>query len=207
MDQSLNGTDFDAEELASGSVLHGLGERIRAIRLQQNMTLQDLSTRCQVSVAMLSHIERGRSTPSIKVLDRIRLGLGVPFGAFFEEKEVLKPESDADVIMRREQRPVLRFDAIGLKKELLSPVRGTQLEMMELRLQPNGHSGEEPWRRVGEKCGVVLAGSFSLTIGSTSYELREGDAFQFDSSTPHSFQNTFDSESRIMWIILSREFG
>lgn len=207
MDHSFNGTDFDTGEPASGSVLHGLGERIRAIRLQQDMTLQDLSTRCQVSVAMLSHIERGRSTPSIKVLDRIRLGLGVPFGAFFEEKEHSKPESDAHIIMRREQRPVLRFDATGLKKELLSPVRGTQLEMMELRLQPNGHSGEEPWRRVGEKCGVVLAGSLSLTIGSTSYELREGDAFHFDSSTPHSFQNTFHSESRIMWIILSREFG
>lgn len=207
MNEGVNGMATDTGEPASDSVLHDLGSRIREIRLQQDMTLQDLSARCQVSIAMLSHIERGRSTPSIKVLDRIRIGLGVPFGAFFEKKEELKPEPEAHVIMRREQRPVLRFDATGLTKELLSPVRGTQLEMMELCLKPNGHSGEEPWRRVGEKCGMVLAGSFSLTIGSTSYELREGDAFQFDSSTPHSFQNTFAGESRILWIIMSREFG
>lgn len=195
----------ESVELAPDSVLHGLGQRIRSIRLQQNMTLQELSTLCQVSVAMLSHIERGRSSPSIKVLDRIRFGLGVPFGAFFEQKEHFRPELEAHVIMRREQRPVLRFDATGLTKELLSPARGTQLEMMELRLQPHGHSGEEPWRRVGEKCGMVLAGTLALTLGSTSYDLREGDAFQFDSSIPHSFQNTFTGESRVMWIILSRE--
>lgn len=200
---------MDDEQLdpPSDSVLHGLGERIRALRTQRNMTLQELSAQCQVSVAMLSHIERNRSTPSIRVLDRIRLGLGVPFGAFFEEKQNVNIETEAHIVMRHDQRPLLRFDATGLVKELLSPRRGTQLEMMLLCLQPRGHSGDEPWRRVGEKCGLVLTGSFELTIGASVYNLAEGDAFQFDSSAPHSFRNTYDGESRIMWIIFSREFG
>lgn len=194
-------------DLPSDSILDGLGERIRALRTQRNMTLQELSDQCQVSVAMLSHIELNRSTPSIKVLDRIRHGLGVPFGSLFEENSHHNKEAEAEVVMRRNERPLLRFDSTGLVKELLSPIRGTQLEMMLLRLQTNGYSGDEPWRRVGEKCGMVLNGSFELIIGSSPYNLNEGDAFQFDSSVPHMFKNTFDGETVIMWIIVSREFG
>ncbi|MAU48581.1 MAG: transcriptional regulator [Yangia sp.] len=192
---------------AEGSVLDGLGERIRAMRSQRNMTLQDLSKASRVSVAMLSHIERSRSTPSIKVLDRIRAALNVSFSAFFEETEEMSPASNAAVVTRNNERPLLKFEATGLVKELLSPARGTHMEMMMLNLQPGGYSGEEPWRRVGEKCGIVLEGSFELTIGTQIYNLSEKDAFQFDSSIPHSFRNTFDGMSKIMWIILSEELG
>lgn len=192
---------------SAGSVLDGLGERIRAMRSQRNMTLQDLSKASQVSVAMLSHIERSRSTPSIKVLDRIRAALNVSFSAFFEEAEEMSPASNAAVVTRNNERPLLKFETTGLVKELLSPARGTHMEMMMLNLQPGGYSGEEPWRRVGEKCGIVLEGSFELTIGTQIYNLSEYDAFQFDSSIPHSFRNTFDGVSKIMWIILSEELG
>ena len=192
---------------AEGSVLDGLGERIRAMRSQRNMTLQDLFKASRVSVAMLSHIERSRSTPSIKVLDRIRAALNVSFSAFFEETEEMSPASNAAVVTRNNERPLLKFEATGLVKELLSPARGTHMEMMMLNLQPGGYSGEEPWRRVGEKCGIVLEGSFELTIGTQIYNLSEKDAFQFDSSIPHSFRNTFDGMSKIMWIILSEELG
>lgn len=189
------------------NMLDSLGERIRQLRNRREMTLQELSSISQVSVAMLSHIERGRSTPSIKVLDRVRLALGVPFSVFFGETDAATPEDEKNIILRSVDRPLLNFAATGLTKELLSPVRGTQMEMMLLRLEPNGHSGEEPWRRVGEKCGIVLEGQFEITIGTKRYSLGSGDAFQFDSSIPHSFRNTHDGETRIMWIIFSKELA
>lgn len=206
-DQTGQTTSMDNLDATSDSILVGLGDRIRALRSQRKMTLQELSNASQVSVAMLSHIERSRSTPSIKVLDRIRLALDVPFSAFFDEDTEAKAEPNTSPVMRREDRPVLRFDATGLVKELLSPVRGTQLEMMLLRLQPGGNSGEEPLRRIGEKCGMVIQGGLELTVGGAIYTLSEGDTFQFDSSIPHSVRNTHDGESQIMWIILSKEFG
>tara|TARA_R110000737_G_scaffold258861_1_gene267467 strand:- start:267 stop:869 length:603 start_codon:yes stop_codon:yes gene_type:complete len=199
--------DTDNLDNPASSVLDGLGDRIRAMRSERSMTLQDLSQASQVSVAMLSHIERSRSTPSIKVLDRIRSALNVSFSSFFEENSDLPPASNTAVVTRSTERPLMRFDATGLIKELLSPARGTHMEMMKLILQPGGYSGEEPWRRVGEKCGIVLQGSFELTVGSQTYNLSEDDAFQFDSAIPHSFRNIFDGTSKIMWIILSEEFG
>lgn len=197
--------DEDLGDAPQEKMLQGLGERIRALRLQRQLTLQDLSGLCQVSVAMLSHIERGRATPSIRVLDRIRLALDVQFGAFFEEDSQVVPAPEGRIVTRAGERPVLRFEETGLVKELLSPGRGSQLEMMVLRLDRGGHSGEEPWRRLGEKCGLVLEGSFELTLNGESYALRRGDAFQFDSAMEHRFRNTADGESQILWIILSRE--
>lgn len=199
--------NFDNMNRSEDSALSRLGDRIRALRTQRGLTLQDLSRASQVSIAMLSHIERSRSTPSIKVLDRIRLALNVPFSAFFAEDSSPADQIEANVVTRQAQRPVLRFGATGLTKELLSPTRGTQMEMMLLHLQPGGNSGDEPWGRMGEKCGMVLQGGFELTIGVNNYHLTKGDAFQFDSSIPHSFRNIDDGESRIMWIILSKDLA
>ena len=194
-------------ENAENNMVVGLGERIRKLRSERKMTLQELSSISQVSVAMLSHIERGRSTPSIKVLDRIRLAFDVPFSVFFDGNSAAPLEIEANVVSRSGERPVLNFSATGFMKELLSPVRGTQMEMMLLHVDPDGNSGEEPLSRVGEKCGMVLEGQFELTVGTNCYELKKGDAFQFDSSAPHSFRNSHKGDTKIMWIILSRDLA
>ncbi|KKN32430.1 hypothetical protein LCGC14_0813880 [marine sediment metagenome] len=189
------------------SALDELGDRIRALRTERGMTLQELSQASQVSVAMLSHIELSRSAPSIKVLDRIRSALNVSFSSFFDDVEDSPKSASTPVVTRSDQRPILRFDATGLVKELLSPSRGARMEMMMLILEPGGYSGVEPWRRIGEKCGIVLEGSFELQLGSQIYSMSENDAFQFDGAIPHSFRNTRDGQSKIMWIILSEEHG
>lgn len=189
------------------SALDALGERIRALRADRGMTLQELSLASQVSVAMLSHIELSRSAPSIKVLDRIRSALNVSFSSFFDDVADSAPSANTPVVTRSGQRPLLKFDATGLVKELLSPSRGTHMEMMMLILEPDGYSGADPWRRVGEKCGIVLEGSFELKLGGQNYSMSENDAFQFDGAIPHSFRNTSNGKSKIMWIILSEEHG
>jgi transcriptional regulator with XRE-family HTH domain len=189
----------------NAETLRGIGDRVRALRTGRGLTLSALSQQSQVSVAMLSHIERGRTSPSIKVLDRLRIALGVPLADFFSDEESRAGEKN--VITRRHKRPVLDFDAVGLTKELLSPERNSELEFFLLKLDPGGNSGPDPFHRIGEKCGMVLAGRFQLTIADQQYDLDTGDAFQFDSSQPHSFRNLADTETQIIWVIRSREFG
>lgn len=189
----------------NAETLRGIGDRIRALRTGKGLTLSALSKQSQVSVAMLSHIERGRTSPSIKVLDRLRIALGVPLADFFSDVEPRTGEQN--VVTRRHKRPVLDFDAVGLTKELLSPERNSELEFFLLKLGPGGNSGPEPFHRIGEKCGMVLAGRFELMIGEHYHDLETGDAFQFDSSQPHSFRNLADTETQIIWVIRSREFG
>lgn len=194
----------DVDESSAASLL-SLGSRLRELRAEKQLTLAELSLRSAVSVGMISHIERGQASPSLKTLERLRLALDVPLGRFFEPPD--SRPSEPAWIVRGADRRQLPLDKIGLTKEMLSPPGGSDLEVLMLVLQPGGSSGAEPWTRAGEKAGLVLEGRFELTVGEETQVLEAGDSFQFDSRRPHFFRNLARGESRVVWIIRSDEPG
>ncbi|MBM6581172.1 helix-turn-helix transcriptional regulator [Microvirga sp. BT689] len=194
---TINDDEVDFE------TLRGLGERIRSLRTERDLTLTALSALSQISVAMLSHIERGKTSPSLKLLNRLRVALGVPLASFFDPNTDRSGEES--VVTRVEKRSKLSFAQMGLTKELLSPPGRSDLELLILSIEVGGGSGPDPWRRVGEKGGIVLEGRFELQVGEKTYVLEEGDAFQFDSTQPHSFRNLAQKETRVIWVIRSNE--
>jgi transcriptional regulator with XRE-family HTH domain len=180
--------------------LAALGANIKEFRRARKLSLNALSEICNISVAMLSHIERGKTTPSLRSLDRIRHALGVSMTSLF-------PHTDAEVaispIVRRRERSLLTFPDIGLIKHQLSPSENSELEVLLLELEPDGSSGAEPWARIGEKAGLVVKGALELKIGDETYRLEQGDSFQFDSSQPHYFRNPGNVKAEVVWIIKS----
>lgn len=115
----------------------------------------------------------------------------------------LDPEKGT--VTRQGQRSTLLFGKTGLTKELLSPPGHSEMEFFMLSIAVGGGSGPDPSRRNGEKAGYVVQGRIELRIAEQRYLLGEGDAFQFDSRQPHSFQNLADIETRLIWIIRSSE--
>lgn len=194
------------EDEGSFEALDDLGARVRELRAQKKMTLAELSLRSQVSIGMLSHIERGQTSPSLKTLERLRLALGVPLASFFERNN---PQSVSNgTVVRADARAQLPLKKLGLVKELLSPPGHSDLEMLMLVIEPGGGSGPEPWSRRGEKGGLVLEGTFELCIGDSRHLLQSGDSFQFDSGQPHYFRNLSDGDlARVLWIIKSSDPG
>lgn len=65
------------------------------------------------------------------------------------------------------------------------------------RFAAGADSGSEMLQSSGEKTGVVVHGSIELTVGFQVYELQAGDGFCFDSSRPHRFRNTGDTECEL----------
>ncbi len=55
-----------------------LGDKIRLMRSEKNLSLQDLANRAGISLSYLSEIERGTVYPALNTLKRIAEGLGVP---------------------------------------------------------------------------------------------------------------------------------
>jgi transcriptional regulator with XRE-family HTH domain len=186
----------------SSSSLAELGERLRQARKGRNLSLAELSQSSGVSVAMLSHIERGRATPSLKALDKLRHALGVSMVDLFPASETDRPGREGPVV-RADDRQALVFDKIGLTKLKLSPGDRSDLELLLLVISPGGGSGPEPWTRPGEKAGYVLEGAARLEIGGEAYDLGVGDSFQFDSSAPHRFDCVGPETAKILWIIKS----
>ena len=61
-----------------------LGQRIRQLRDARKLSLEALAERCGVSRSNISLIERGQSSPTATVLDKLSVGLGVSLASLFE---------------------------------------------------------------------------------------------------------------------------
>ena len=177
-----------------------LGARIRSLRQERKLSLQLLASRAELSVGMISQIERGLSSPSLRSLRLLGSALGVPISLFFD----MPPEAangESKYVVRRRGRRVLRLTPTGVRKELLSPDRdGRLMELYELVLQAGGSSGQDFYQHEGEKAGVVTSGQIRLWIEEQEFLLSAGDSFQFASTLPHKFDNPGQQSARLLWI-------
>lgn len=176
------------------------GQHLRELRKEQQLSLAKLSERSDVSVSMLSHIERGQTMPSLRTLNRICQALNTEMSAIFPTKDHEHEDESAEIV-RAKERSALEFKAFGLTKELLSPQRNKSLEFFMVTLEPGGGSGPELLVRQGEKAGLVVQGELNLLIGDKQYRLSEGDSFQFNSAKPHRILNDTEKPIKLLWII------
>jgi transcriptional regulator with XRE-family HTH domain len=177
-----------------------LGMQVRDLRRMKGLSLKQLGERAGLSVGMLSQIERGLSSPSIRSLRQISEALGVPPARFFHEQGApTLPEIGK--IVRRGTGRMLRLPTNGVSKQLLTPDLSGALEMLLVVVAPGGSSGPEHYTHKGEECGHVLSGSLSLWIGGDVFALERGDSFRFTSTTPHRFENPGRNEAQVLWII------
>lgn len=176
-----------------------LGMKLRARRFEQKLSLHQLSAKCGLSVGMLSQIERGLSSPSLRSLRVLSIALTVPMSWFFAAPEQ-PPKTSSPYIVRRLERRLLRLTPTGVMKELLSHASPSMFEMYELMLQPGGSSGAEFFRHEGEKAGMVLSGKLRLFLDDEPHVLEQGDSFQFPSTLSHQFDNPGSTPARVLWI-------
>lgn len=173
-----------------------LGEAIRLLRRRAGLTIGALAEKAQLSTAMVSLLERGRATPSLRTLRLLGLALDVPVSYFFEARE----EPAERYVVRRGARRLLRLTRSGVLKEALLPAGKGLLEMYELALNPGGASGSDFMQHEGEKAGYVLSGRLRLVLDGTAELLEPGDTFRFPSSVPHMFDNPGEEVARVIWV-------
>ncbi|MFC7555775.1 cupin domain-containing protein [Pseudoroseomonas wenyumeiae] len=176
-----------------------LGECVRLLRQRMEFSIQELGRRTGLSTGMISQLERGLATPSIRTLRLLSLALQVPISFFFEERPAERGPAPHYVV-RRAQRRLLRLTPSGVLKESLAPDAPGRMEMYELTLSPGGSSGADFVKHQGEKAGYVLAGTLRLWLDHEAHLLEEGDTFRFPSTVPHMFDNPTASPTRIVWI-------
>ncbi|MCM2475543.1 helix-turn-helix domain-containing protein [Rhizobium sp. CG5] len=176
-----------------------MGERLRKLRGERELTILDLATKAGLSVGIISQIERGLSNPSMKTLQRLRIALGVNLWELLSANE---PTTDNDPVYVRRKSDRLRviMNESGLTKELLSPQPDENLRFMIVTMPP-GSETQDVLIGQGQKGGFVMTGEVTLKVGDTVSVLSEGDSFQFKSVLPHQLYNRSDGEVTLMWIM------
>lgn len=180
------------------------GDRVRSLREQADLTLEQLSKLSGVSRAMLSQVERGGKSPTIGVAKRISHALGASFSSLVGDEGATKRTF---AIVRKDQRQVFRDPETGFERFLLSPLMaGMPVEVVLHHLPAKTSTGKLP----GYPAGVtkhVIASRGSVVVGIDSVEtiLEEGDSLYFEADGEHWFANQSSGAAEYYLIIAAAQ--
>jgi len=178
-----------------------LGDRIRHRRRARSMSLKDVAVQSGISIGLLSQIERGLSSPSLRVLASVADALNIGLGNLFDESLTPRSQREGDIVVRAGGRKRLGFWRTGISKELLTPSSGSSgLEIFMIVIEPGGTTGSQVYSHDGEEGGLVLEGSIAIVVDGEEHRLTAGDSFRFESTRPHSFWNLEQTPARIVWV-------
>jgi transcriptional regulator with XRE-family HTH domain len=172
-----------------------LGNQIRLLRDQRQLSQQALAHASGISRNTLSLIERGQTSPTVSTLKGLAKALGVEINAFFQ------PYQEAKVVFTKaDQRPYLMVShgtladlGLGILEPLITPLL--------FHLEPGARSGPA-LSHEGQDFVFCLSGEILYSVNGQAYILEPGDSLFFDGRLPHRFRNTGLTDSSML-IILS----
>lgn len=177
-----------------------LGEKIKELRQQRNLTLRDLSDQTGFSISFLSQVERGLSSLSISSLRTLAQSLGIDLSVFFP------PPVHGNYVTRTAAQQPFRLEGSDIDYVSLSgefPAR--TLEPLLVTLPPN-HRATEPFSHPGEEFGYIVTGDLTMLIDGNEYLLGPGDSIHFSSRTRHTWENRGEVPVVAVWIVTPKIF-
>jgi transcriptional regulator with XRE-family HTH domain len=181
-----------------------IAERVRELRAAQGLSLETLAGRSGVSRSMISLIERGESSPTAVVLERLATGLGVMLASLFDPPAATAPPRGP--VARRQDQPQWQDPASGYLRRNVSPPGVPQpMQIVEVRFPPRGRVAFETGARetsVHQQVWV-LEGAIDITLGGERHRLREGDCLAMRLDRPTMFHNPTRKPARYAVVIAS----
>ncbi|HEX8390746.1 MAG TPA: XRE family transcriptional regulator [Longimicrobium sp.] len=173
-----------------------LAARLRELRTDHGLTLEVLAARAGVSRSAISIIERGESSPTAAVLDRLAAALGVTLASLFAEEA----REGASPVSRRAAQVTWRDPETGyLRRNLSPPGFPSPIELVEIILPGGARVAYDTpgTRAVGVSQQVwVMEGRIELSVGEATHRLEAGDCLAMRLDAPVAFRNPTRREAR-----------
>jgi transcriptional regulator with XRE-family HTH domain len=176
--------------------------RVRTLRTGLGISLDALAARCDVSRSMLSLVERGESSPTAVVLDKIATGLGVSLATLFDDAD-----APADPVSRRAERTPWRDPQSGYVRCNVSPPGfPSPIQIVEVVLPAGARVAYETGARDAaiHQQIWVREGSIEVTHGSVTHRLAEDDCLAMQLDQPTAFRNRTRKPARYV-VVLATE--
>jgi transcriptional regulator with XRE-family HTH domain len=189
-----------AAPLAAGKESPKVGARIRSLRRERGLTIEQLALATGLTKGFISQLERDRTAPSLSSIARICDALGIRLGAIFEREP-------APALVRRHERTIVD-NLFPTQSHLLSSRDERRFQAIESEVAPGAGAGEELYSLPGEMEFVyVLEGRLELKVSDEVHVLEEGDALTYQLSKPHTWRNPSDSQSlRVLWVAVPNPY-
>jgi len=163
--------------------------RVSDLRKDHGFTLDALAERSGVSRSMISLIERGQSSPTAAVLDKLADGLGVTLVTLFDEPS---RGAEASPLCRRAEQPIWKDPASGYVRRNVSPTGyPSPIQLVEVVFpagQRVAYDGTARHTEIHQQVWVI-EGSLELSVGAKVWRLGAGDCLAMQLAEPIVFRN------------------
>ncbi len=177
--------------------VEAIGERVRRLREEKGLGLNELSNMTGFEVDFLKRIENNEVKPQLGTMMRLSKALDSAFGRLVSgvgNKLYSITRKDEQKIISRSTSKKGQQKAYTYKS-LAPEVQGRHMEALIVQLE----SIQEPEASChdGEEFIYVLEGTVALRIGEEAFDLEPGDSAYYLSTTPHIIMAKEDSATII----------
>ncbi|HEY7521329.1 MAG TPA: XRE family transcriptional regulator [Methylomirabilota bacterium] len=188
-----------ASAAAPPDVNSRIAGRVRALRAELGVSLEALAAKCDVSRSMLSLVERGESSPTAVVLEKIAWGLGVSLASLFDDAG-----APPDPISRRADRTTWRDPQSGYVRRNISPASfPSPIQIVEVMLPAGARVAYESGARETRIHQQIWVrdGRVEVTLGRVTHRLSKDDCLAMHLDEPTAFRNRTRKPARYLVII------
>ena len=169
-----------------------LGRKIKQLRLANDLTLEELANRSELSKGFLSQVERNLTSPSVATLDDILEALGTNLHYLFDQQEDEQLVfGKKDFFVNEQDDYIIHYIVPNAQKNEMEPIL-IELEKGKRSMKMEPHGGEE--------FGYVLEGKVVLHYGMREEIVKKGETFYLKGTRAHYLENQWERKARVIWI-------
>lgn len=178
----------------------GLGMRLKRIRTDSGLTLQQVSARTQVARSTLSKIENGQLSPTYDILQKIARGMEIDIVELFGANKADTPPARRSITKSRMGKKLATNEY--LYEALATDLKHKQIFPLRTKITARTFEEFGGWvRHDGEEFIFVLSGTVKVFTEFYTEEILEpGDSIYFDSRMGHACVSVGDETAEILWI-------
>lgn len=183
-----------------------IARRVRELRDTQGYSLDTLAERSGVSRSNISLIERGQSSPTAAVLDKLAAGLGVTLASLFEDGET-RAAQPSPMALAAEQ-PVWTDPSSGYVRRNLSPAARSPIQLVEVVFPAGQRVAYDGAAREAEVHQQVwmIDGVMGVTVGDEQWRLKTGDCLAMRLDLPIVYRNPTRKPARYLVALVTLPF-
>ncbi len=181
-------------------IVSSIGPKLRELRLQRGLSLQQLAERADVSAAAIHKIEKSGMVPTITTLLKLAGALNRSISYFVDEET---EQNGPAYLTTADERRIVYTSHLGIDLAGISGPYGRFFLAGALAtVDPGASSGANAMEHPGEELVFVLEGSMEFEVDGQEYRLAEGDSVHFRTDRPHRWKNPGKRPARAVWMAL-----
>ncbi|RMF59432.1 MAG: XRE family transcriptional regulator [Calditrichaeota bacterium] len=174
-----------------------VGEKLKQLRKENNLTLQELSSRSGVSTTQISEIERNLTSPTIGTLMKLISALGQETSIFFESDG----RKNVSLVRKNERSLIVDQKNQVYIESLTTGIIDSKLKVIITHPRPGHENIPGGYQHPGEELIYVIKGRIQVTLDGRPYTLEAGDAIHFRGELNHKIKNVTEDDVELLAVI------